>query len=146
VNKNTVSLLIVDDSDVIRKAIKRLLAEESSIEIVGEAEDFRQAISMAALLKPDVILLDLHMGDDFAYEAEFIKSQFSSCGSTLLVMSLFSEEEDEDRKLAEGFGAIAMLDKADLYDVLIPAIRKSSRSDKPADSNSKIGRTLLGRV
>jgi DNA-binding NarL/FixJ family response regulator len=135
VNKNTVSLLIVDDADVIRKAIKRLLAEESSIEIVGEAEDFRQAISMAALLKPDVILLDLHMGDDFAYEAEFIKSQFSSCGSRLLVMSLFSEEEDEeDRKLAEEFGAIAMLDKADLYDVLIPAIRKSSRLDKPADS------------
>jgi DNA-binding NarL/FixJ family response regulator len=135
VNKNTVSLLIVDDSDVIRKAIKRLLAEESSIEIVGEAEDFRQAISMAALLKPDVILLDLHMGDDFAYEAEFIKSQFSRCGSRLLVMSLFSEEEDEeDRKLAEGFGAIAMLDKADLYGVLIPAIRKSSRLDKPADS------------
>jgi DNA-binding NarL/FixJ family response regulator len=135
VNKNTVSLLIVDDSDVIRKAIKHLLAEESSIEIVGEAEDFRQAISMAASLKPDVILLELHMGDDFAYEAEFIKSQFSSCGSRLLVMSLFrEEEEDEDRKLAEGFGAIAMLDKADLYDVLIPAIRKSSRSDKPADS------------
>lgn len=134
-NKNTVSLLIVDDSDVIRKAIKRILAKESSIEIVGEAEDFRQAISMAALLKPDVILLDLHMGDDSAYEAEFIKSQFSSCGSRLLVMSLFSEEGDEEnRKLAGGFGAIAMLDKADLYDVLIPAIRKSSRSDKPADS------------
>jgi DNA-binding NarL/FixJ family response regulator len=132
VNQNNVSLLLVDDSDVIRKAIKGLLAEESSIEILGEAEDFRQAISMAASLKPDVVLLDLHMGDDFAYEPEFIKSQFSNCGSRVLAMSLYSEEDEESRKLAEGFGAIAMLDKADLCNVLIPAIRKIPRPDNHA--------------
>jgi DNA-binding NarL/FixJ family response regulator len=128
-NQNTVSLLIVDDSDVIRKAIKGLLAEESSIEILGEAADFRQAISMAALLKPDVVLLDLHMRDDSAYEPEFIKNQFSNCGSRVLAMSLSSVEDEESRTLAEGFGAIGFVDKADLYSVLVPAIRKTSHSD-----------------
>lgn len=135
-NQNTIKLLIVDDSDVIRKAIKGLLTEDSSIEILGEAKDFRQAIFMAALLKPDVILLDLHMSDDWAYEAEFIKSQFSNCGSRVLAMSLSSEEDEESKKLAEGFGAIAMLDKANLHDVLIPAIKTSSSTTQACAPNT----------
>ena len=37
-------------------------------------------------------------------------------------MSLASEVDEESRKLAEGFGAVAVLDKAEMYDVLIPPI------------------------
>jgi chemotaxis response regulator CheB len=131
-SQNTVKLLIADDSDVLRKAIKGLLAEEPSIEILGEAEDFKQAISMASVLKPDVILLDLHMSDDFSYQPEFVKSQFSKCGSRVLAMSLASAEDEESKKLADGYGAIGMVDKADLYSVLIPAIRKTSSTANQA--------------
>ncbi len=130
--QNTISLLIVDDAAVMRRAIKGLLAQESSIEILGEAETFEQAISMATALKPNVILLDLHMDDDFAYKPEFVKSHFSNCGSRVLAMSLSGGEDQESRILAEGFGAIAMLDKADLYEILIPTIRDISRSDHQA--------------
>lgn len=131
-NRNTVRLLLVDDAAVVRKAIRGLLAEEPSIEVVGEAEDFRQAIGMAAQLKPDIILLDLHMGDTPALEPEFIKSRFSDCGSKVLAMSLYSEEDDESRILARRLGAIAMLDKTDLYNGLIPAIKNSSHRDNRA--------------
>ncbi len=46
-NQDTVSLLIVDDSNVVRNAIRGLLAEESSIVILGEPEDLKNALSMA---------------------------------------------------------------------------------------------------
>jgi DNA-binding NarL/FixJ family response regulator len=91
---------------------------------------------MSALLKPDVILLDLHMKDDFAYEPEFVKSQFSNCGSRVLAMSLYSEEDEETRKLAAGFGATALLDKANLHDVLIPAIKTSSSTTQACAPNT----------
>jgi CheY-like chemotaxis protein len=125
VNQNIVSLLIVDNSDIVRKAIKGLLAQESSIQILGEAEDLKNAISMAALLKPDVILLDLHMRDDSVYEPEFVKNQFVNCGSRVLAMTFACQQDEESKKLATGFGAITLLDKTDLYDMLIPAIKQA---------------------
>lgn len=126
---NCVRLLVADDAPIIRKAIKRLLAEDPSIEVLGEAESFKQAISMATSLKPDLILLDLHMPDDAAYKPIVVKNRLSVCGSRVVAMSLAGEEDVESRKLAEGFGAVAMLDKAKMYDVLIPTIWKISRSE-----------------
>jgi two-component system chemotaxis response regulator CheB len=121
-NRNFISLLIADDSTVVRRAINGLLQDEPAIKVLGEAENFAQAVSMAASLKPDVILLDLHMPDDAVYETVFVRNQFSLCGSKVLAMSLSTKEDEENNKLAESFGAVAILDKAQLCDVLIPTI------------------------
>jgi chemotaxis response regulator CheB len=117
-----VSVLVVDDADVIRKTLRNFLREEPAIKLLGEASNFAEAISMTAALKPDVILLDLHMPDDRSFNPEFVKANLS--GARVLAMSLSSdyESEDETRLLAESFGAVTMLDKAKLYDELIPAI------------------------
>jgi chemotaxis response regulator CheB len=77
---------------------------------------------MTAALKPDVILLDLHMPDDHAFNPELVKENLS--GARVLAMSLSSddyESEEETRLLAESFGATT-LNKNKLYDELIPAI------------------------
>ena len=57
----TVRVLIVDDSKTIRDLLSRILAQDSQIEIVGQAEDPYQAESLLSQLKPDVITLDVHM-------------------------------------------------------------------------------------
>jgi two-component system chemotaxis response regulator CheB len=54
-------VLIVDDSAVMRTVIKRCLASESDIEVVGQATNGEQAVKSAASLKPDIILLDIEM-------------------------------------------------------------------------------------
>ncbi len=56
-----VRVLIVDDHAIVRKGIRALLATEPDIEVVGEAENGRQAIEEAAKIEPDVILMDLVM-------------------------------------------------------------------------------------
>jgi NarL family two-component system response regulator LiaR len=56
-----IGVLIVDDHAVVRKGIRALLATEADIEVVGEAQNGRQAIADAARLCPDVILMDLVM-------------------------------------------------------------------------------------
>jgi hypothetical protein len=77
---------------------------------------------MVVALKPNVILLDLHMPDDYEFKPAFVKSELSRCGSRVLAMSFSGTEDQESKLLAEAFGAVAMLDKANLHEILIPEI------------------------
>lgn len=60
--------LIVDDELLARKLIRRLLATEDGIEIVGECADGRQAVSMIAKVSPDMIFLDVQMPEWGGFE------------------------------------------------------------------------------
>ena len=117
-----VTLLVADDAAVIRTTLRNFLNGEPAIKVLGEASNFAETISMTAALKPDVVLLDVHMPDDRSFNPEFVKA--SLCRARVLAMSLASdyESEEETRLLAENFGAVRTLDKAKLCDELIPAI------------------------
>jgi NarL family two-component system response regulator LiaR len=57
----TIRVLVADDHAIVRKGICALLATEPNIEVVGEAQDGREAFSAAQRIEPDVILMDLVM-------------------------------------------------------------------------------------
>jgi DNA-binding NarL/FixJ family response regulator len=123
-NRN-VSVLLADDAAIVRNAVALLLKAEPAITILGEAANFRQAISMAMALKPDIILLDLHMPDAHAFEPAFIKTQLLLSGAQVLGMSLSSGEDDAvARNRADSLGAVLLLDKAEFGRQLIPAIMR----------------------
>ncbi|MBI4298290.1 MAG: response regulator transcription factor [Chloroflexi bacterium] len=54
-------VMIVDDHQVVREGLRKVLEVEENIEVVGEAGDGRQAVDKAQELKPDVILMDVMM-------------------------------------------------------------------------------------
>jgi DNA-binding NarL/FixJ family response regulator len=56
-----IRVLIVDDHAVVREGLRTFLALQDGIEVIGEAADGREALEQAALLGPDVILMDLVM-------------------------------------------------------------------------------------
>jgi len=58
-----VKLLVADDHKIFRQGIKKLLEEESDLQVVGEAADGRETIKKATELKPDVILMDIAMAN-----------------------------------------------------------------------------------
>ncbi len=60
-NKKPIRILIVDDHIVVRKGIRALLATESGLDVIGEAENGSQAVEMYDELTPDLLLLDLLM-------------------------------------------------------------------------------------
>jgi CheY-like chemotaxis protein len=115
-------LVLADDSDVMRPAIVRLLKDEPRIEFVGEATSFAETLQLAAGLKPDVLLLDLHMRDEREYPPELVNSQVLLHTKCIVAISL--NNDDDARALAESFGAHALLDKMKLHSELIPAIRQ----------------------
>jgi DNA-binding NarL/FixJ family response regulator len=58
-----VRVLIVDDDALMRAGLRGVLASDEGIELVGEADDGRQAAYRTRLLKPDVVLMDVRMPD-----------------------------------------------------------------------------------
>jgi PleD family two-component response regulator len=60
-NRMAKTILIADDSDVVRRAVCEAFALESDFEVCGEAHDGHDAIEKAQRLHPDLIILDLSM-------------------------------------------------------------------------------------
>lgn len=111
-------VLIADDSEVMRTAIRRTLEEERKIDVVGEASSFADAMQKIADLKPDVLLLDLHLPEKREFAPALVKSQL---GTVCTVAVSFSNDNDS-KTLAESYGAVTLLDKMMLYTQMVPAI------------------------
>lgn len=57
----TITLLLVDDQEIVRAGLRSLLESHAQLKIVGEAANGEQAVRMAQELKPDVVLMDISM-------------------------------------------------------------------------------------
>jgi len=64
-----IRILLADDHAVVRQGFKMILAEQSDMEIVGEAGNGRQAIELAEQLRPDVVVMDVAMPELNGIEA-----------------------------------------------------------------------------
>jgi DNA-binding NarL/FixJ family response regulator len=64
-----IRILLADDHRIVRSGLRRLLEQERSLAVVGEADDGRTAIDLAKKLSPDVILMDISMNDMNGVEA-----------------------------------------------------------------------------
>lgn len=56
-----IRVLIVDDHAMVREGLQKLLTEAADIEVVGLCSDGRQALPLAAAVRPDVVLMDIQM-------------------------------------------------------------------------------------
>jgi two-component system chemotaxis response regulator CheB len=56
-----IRILVVDDSPLMRRIVTELFAQESEFEVVGSAENGREALTRIHLLNPDVVILDVEM-------------------------------------------------------------------------------------
>jgi DNA-binding NarL/FixJ family response regulator len=119
------SVLVADDSEPLRRAIRRCFGGQSEITLVGEARDFADAIRLAEQLRPDVVLLDLRMNDSYGLDALAAGPKLISTGATILAMSF--TVDDDSKALAKQIGAVGLLDKVNLYAELILALRVLQR-------------------
>ena len=116
-----IRVLLADDSVVMRTPILRLLKEEADVELVGEASGFAETVRLSAALKPDILLLDLHMDDEDDYPPPLVREQLLRSVKCILAMSVWND--DKAHALAASLGANVLLDKANLYSTLISAIK-----------------------
>jgi len=87
-----IRILIVDDHEVVREGLKAFIAPRPALEVVGEAENGRDAISCVERVHPDVILMDLVMPVMDGIEAtRTIKQQIPD--ARILILTSFAEDE-----------------------------------------------------
>jgi pilus assembly protein CpaE len=96
-----ISVLIVDDIPETRENLQKLLYFESDIEIVGTAENGRQAIDSARRLQPDIVLMDINMPDMDGITAsqEIVRL---APASQVIMMSVQSEADYLRRSMLAG--------------------------------------------
>jgi DNA-binding NarL/FixJ family response regulator len=116
-----IKVLLADDNEVVRRTIRRLLEEEAEIELVGEASTFAETIHMANELKPQVVLLDLHMKDEVDLTPGDVKPGLDCRETRIVAISVWND--DETKALAESSGAFALVDKMVIASELVPTIR-----------------------
>lgn len=100
-------VLLVDDHSVLRFGLRHALANRKGYEVCGEADSASAAVEMAGRLTPDVVILDLMLGDRDGCEAVGEILRFSP-NSRVLVYSSHSEEIFAARALRAGASGYLM--------------------------------------
>ncbi len=116
---NTIKVLVVDDHTLFRRGITAVLANQESLEVVGEAADGLEALAKAKEISPDVILMDLNMPRCSGLEAiQALQAEMPQVNVLVLTVS----EMEADLFAAVKFGATGYLLKKAEPEELVHAI------------------------
>jgi DNA-binding NarL/FixJ family response regulator len=121
-----IRVLLADDHTVVRQGLRALLAAEDDIEIVGEAENGRQALQLVKKLLPDVVVMDIAMPVLNGVEATRQITRYVP-SVKVLVLSTYSNDEYVEQ-LTEA-GAAGYLVKQTAANDLLKAIREAFKGN-----------------
>lgn len=121
-----IRVLIVDDHTLFRSGIKSLLQRQDDFEVVDEAGDGLEGIKRAKSLRPDVVLLDLHMPGISGREAVKLITE-EVPGAHVLMLTVSEDAEDLVETLRAG--ATGYLLKNIETETLIDAVRRTARGE-----------------
>jgi len=113
-------VLIVDDHKIMREGLVGLLQFEPDIEIVGQAADGPQAIELAEKLEPDIIIMDVNLGEMSGVEAT---KRILTSNPNIKVIGLSMHTSNDVATAMRDAGAVAYLTKGGPSEDLIAALR-----------------------
>jgi DNA-binding NarL/FixJ family response regulator len=125
-NDCVIRVLIADDQALVRTGFRVILEAEGDIEVVGEAENGAAAVREAALVTPDVVLMDIRMPElDGLAATELILRQPDP--PTVVVLTTFDQNEYVYRALRAGAAGFLLKDAPSSR--LIAAVRAAATGD-----------------
>ncbi len=136
---DTIRILVVDDHQVVREGLRRMLELETDIEVVGEAGGAKEALTQVESLSPEVILMDIKMpGVDGIELTRQIKEKQPFC--SIIMLTLYDEYLTE----AIEAGATGYLLKDVKREELVRAIRAVHEGRSPL--NLSLSRDQLAEL
>ncbi|HKP54232.1 MAG TPA: response regulator transcription factor [Chloroflexia bacterium] len=133
-----INVMLVDDHAIVRQGLRTYLELQPDIQVVGEASDGKQAISIVRDLLPDVVLMDLVMPNTDGVEATRAITALSP-STRVIVLTSFSEDEKVFASIKAGAQGYLMKDV--LPQDLVAAIRTVYRGEAQLDP--EIARKLM---
>ena len=138
-------IVIAEDHTILREGLKALLSSDPQFDIIGEAEDGRQAVRCVEKLEPDLILMDLSMPRMSGMEAiREIKNRFPA----IRIIALTVHKTDEYLHTTLQAGADGYVLKDATHDELVLAIKKVMKGQSylsPGVSEKVIAGYLEGK-
>ncbi|MBQ0851126.1 response regulator transcription factor [Streptomyces sp. BH-SS-21] len=120
-----VRLLVCDDHAVVRAGLLALLDSEPDIEVVGQAGTGEEALALAARLVPDVVLMDLQLGEGMDGVETTRRLTGGPAAPHVLVLTTYDTDADITRAIEAG--ATGYLLKAERPEELFAAIRAAAQ-------------------
>ncbi len=121
-----ITVLLVDDHEVVRSGVSAFLASQPDFEVVGEAKSGTEAVNLAMKTVPDVVLMDLVMAKMDGVEAT---RQVKTVSPRTKIVVLTSYHQDEYIFPALQAGAISYILKDVKMDELADALRRASQGE-----------------
>jgi two-component system, NarL family, response regulator NreC len=119
-----IRILLTDDHTLFRQGLRALLAGEADIEVVGEASNGTDAVTLAAQLRPDIVLMDVGMAGLSSFEAtRQIRRQRAE--TRVIFLSMYDDADYLRESVA--IGASGYILKESPADQLMSAIREVHR-------------------
>lgn len=126
-----IRLLLVDDHEVVRAGLRALLRRTQDFEIAGEVGTMAEALTAAAELKPDVVLMDLRLPDGSGVDAcREILSEVP--GVRVLILTSYPDEQAVMSTIMAGASGYLLKDIR--HDALVRAIRDAAAGKPILDS------------
>lgn len=128
-SQRTVRILIVDDHEPLRRAIRILLESKREFEVCGEAGDGAQAIDKSAELQPDVVILNIVMPVVDGFEAAR-KIRVVSPRSRIVILSSHADQRLLEE--ARNVGAVCYVPKTEAGRELLEAVTAAAKGESSA--------------
>jgi DNA-binding NarL/FixJ family response regulator len=138
---DTISVLLVDDHSLVRRGFRRMLEDESDMNVVGEASDGQEAVQQAQRLKPRVIVMDCALPELNGIQATRKILEFAP--QTLILMLTMHTEDTWVRQALEA-GAKGYVLKNALDLELSSAIRRMVNGETVLDGQLSFQQSLKG--
>ena len=122
-----IRVVLVDDEPLVRSGLAAILGSEPDLEVVGEAGDGAEALSVVRRSRPDVVLMDVRMPDLDGIEATRLLARIDDGGPAVVVVTTF--ENDDYVYDALRAGARGFLLKRSRAEDFVAAIRTVHHSD-----------------
>src|SRR6202453_4471064 len=122
-----ITVLVAEDHTIVREGFRKMLELENDFEVVGEAEDGRQAVALVKKLRPAVVLMDIAMPLLNGLEAT---RQVLKAVPTTKVLMLSAHSDDAYVKTATDSGAMGFLLKQTSAHEVCRAIREIQKGNK----------------
>ncbi len=119
VSRDSIGILIVDDHAVVCSALRALIEKHPNRIVVGEAGNAADAVALAAKEQPEIILLDLCLGDENG--VDLIPDLLKASSESRIILLTAVQDEDEFRRAVRQ-GALGVVGKGAPAEMLIKAI------------------------
>ncbi|MBV9454019.1 MAG: response regulator transcription factor [Rubrobacter sp.] len=123
-------VLVVDDHPAVRDSLQDMLADEPSIEVVGEAHNGREAVELSARARPDLILMDVRMPEMDGLEATRAIKR-AQPGVSVLMVTIYEDPGYLLEALKAGVAGYVL--KESSQDEIIAAVLRILSGDSPLD-------------